>query len=187
MRGSDLKAPHIALFRGINVGGKNMLPMRDLVRISEENGYTGIETYIQSGNIVFDATPAAAARFARTVGAAIAKTHGFEPGIVVRSAEEFKRAADANPFPKAESAPKSLHLYFLASTPEKPDLPALNRIKAGNESFRLIGDIFYLHAPDGVGRSKLAAQAERLIGVAATARNWSTVTRLLEMAGQRRQ
>lgn len=182
-----MKGPHIALFRGINVGGKNMLPMKELVRIAEENGYTGVKTYIQSGNIVFEATPATAARFARTVSAAIAKTHGFEPGIVVCSAEDFRRAADANPFPKAESAPKSLHLYFLASTPQKPDLPALDRIKAESESFRLIDDVFYLHAPDGVGRSKLAAQAERLIGVAATARNWSTVTRLLEMADLPRQ
>jgi uncharacterized protein (DUF1697 family) len=98
------------------------------------------------------------------------------------SAKKLKKAADANPFPKAEAESKSVHLYFLAKTPKDPDLEALNRLKSGKESFKLMGDVFYLHAPDGIGRSKLAARAEKLIGVEATARNWNSVTKLLEMA-----
>jgi uncharacterized protein (DUF1697 family) len=99
--------------------------------------------------------------------------------------QKIKEAADANPFPKAEAESKSVHLYFLAKTPKDPDLEALNRLKSGKESFKLMDDVFYLHAPDGIGRSKLAARAEKLIGVEATARNWNTVTKLLEMAHMR--
>jgi uncharacterized protein (DUF1697 family) len=177
-----MKADYVALFRGVNVGGKNSLSMKALVRIVAEHGYTGMKTYIQSGNIVFRSTSAKAEMFARIVGDGIVAKYGFRPGIMVLSAKEIKKAVDANPFPKAGTEPKSLHLYFLADTPNDPDFEALNRLKAENESFRLIGRVFYLHAPDGVGRSKLAARAEKLIGVEATARNWNTVTKLLEMA-----
>jgi uncharacterized protein (DUF1697 family) len=176
-----MKAHYIALFRGINVGGKNRLPMKALVGILEENGYTGIQTHIQSGNVIFQSTSAKSKMFARIVGAAIADRYGFQPGIVVLSAQELKKASAANPFPKAEAESKFLHLYFLNKGPKAPDLEALNRLKSDSESFRLIGNVFYLHAPDGIGRSKLAARAEKLLGVEATARNWNTVTRLLEM------
>jgi len=99
----------------------------------------------------------------------------------VLTAEELRNAAAANPFPSATNEPKSLHLYFLAETPQNPDVQALNQLKSDNESFKLIGKVFYLHAPDGIGRSKLAARAEKLLGVQATARNWNTVAKLLEL------
>jgi uncharacterized protein (DUF1697 family) len=89
-----------------------------------------------------------------------------------------------NPFPEAESEPKTLHVYFLASSPECPDLDALEGIKGERERFVLKDEIFYLHAPDRVGRSKLAANAEKLLGVPATARNWRTVRKVMAMAKQ---
>ena len=97
---------------------------------------------------------------------------------------ELERVMARNPFPEAESDPKTLHLGFLASVPNNPDLDKLETLKSDTERFRLIDTVFYLHAPDGIGRSKLAARAERLLGVPMTDRNWRTVVKLREMANE---
>lgn len=178
---SEIASKYIALFRGINVGGKNALPMKALTGIVEAQGYTGVRSYIQSGNVVFESTQAKAETFPKDIGDAIMREYGFCPDIHIMSAKALKKAVDKNPFSMAEAEPNSLHLFFLADTPKHPDLDALQQIKTDSESFKLIGSVFYLHAPDGVGRSKLAAQAEKRLGASATARNWNTVTRLLEM------
>jgi len=172
---------YIALFRGINVGGKNKISMKSLTGLLEASGYVGVRTYIQSGNVLFQSTPSKAVNFMRDIGKAIKDNHGFHPSIIVLDVKELDKAICANPFPDAEGNPKSLHLYFLTHTPKQPDLERLNQVKSASESFQLIGNVFYLYAPDGVGRSKLAAQVEKLVGVKATARNWNTVTKLLEM------
>jgi uncharacterized protein (DUF1697 family) len=91
-----------------------------------------------------------------------------------------------NPFPRAVADPGRLHLFFLAATPKHPDLESLETLRARSERFELKGPIFYLHTPDGFGTSRLAGRAERLLGVEATARNWRTVTTLLEMAAPAR-
>jgi uncharacterized protein (DUF1697 family) len=96
--------------------------------------------------------------------------------------EDIERAIRKNPFPEAASDPQSLHAGFLASVPEKPDLEALESLTSNRERFRLIDRVFYLHAPDGIGRSKLAARAEKLLGVPMTDRNWRTVCKIQEMA-----
>ncbi len=92
------------------------------------------------------------------------------------------RSAAANPFPQAVDDPKSLHFFFLADTASNPDLDSLEKLRARSERFELIQKVFYLHAPNGIGRSKLAASAERLIGVPATARNWRSIRKIVEMA-----
>jgi uncharacterized protein (DUF1697 family) len=176
---------HIALFRGINVGGKNKLPMKDLVATLENLGCQDVATYIQSGNAVFRSEEAAGAPLAETIKAAIGEGHGFEPRVMVLGSEEMERALQSNPFPEAESEPKTLHLYFLAAPPEGPDLDTLEGLKGDRERFVLGDGVFYLHAPDGIGRSKLAASVERFLGVPATARNWRTVCKVMEMALQR--
>jgi uncharacterized protein (DUF1697 family) len=178
---SDTSSTYIALFRGINVGGKNSLPMKELVAIMEDHGCTGIRTYIQSGNVVFESSRTKVKSFTKNIGESIKATYGFKPQIMVLTAAELRNAAAANPFPEAENGPKSLHMYFLADTPQNPDIKTLNELKTDNESFNLIGQVFYLHAPDGIGRSKLAARVEKSIGVRATARNWNTITKLLEL------
>ncbi|MBA2713941.1 MAG: DUF1697 domain-containing protein [Rubrobacteraceae bacterium] len=174
-----------ALFRGINVGGNNILPMKELVATLESVGCQDVETYIQSGNTVFRSEEEDASLLSDRIRTAVEESHGFEPRVLVLGAEELERVVRSNPFPEAESEPKSLHVYFLASSPERPDLDALEGIKGDRERFVLEGDTFYLNAPDGVGRSKLAAKAEKLLGVSATARNWRTVVKLSAMARQR--
>jgi uncharacterized protein (DUF1697 family) len=147
---SDTSSRYIALFRGINVGGSNSLPMKELVAIMEGYGYTGIEAYIQSGNVVFESSRTRLKSFSKSIGESIKTNYGFKPHIMVLTAEELQNAASANPFPEAENEPKSLHLYFLADTPQNPDIKTLNELKTDNESFRLIGKVFYLHAPDAL-------------------------------------
>lgn len=173
---------YIALFRAINVGGKNMLPMKELAAVLEALGARNVNTYIQSGNVVFESPEKDAARLSSKMSQAIRKRRGFEPYILLLELEDIDRAIRKNPFPEAASDPKALHAGFLASKPEKPDLEALESLKSGSERFRLIDRVFYLHAPDGIGRSKLAARAEKLLGVPMTVRNWRTVCTIRDMA-----
>jgi uncharacterized protein (DUF1697 family) len=173
---------YIALLRGINVGGKNILPMKDLAGLLEGLGLSKVSTYLASGNVVFQSETADPAGLAEEIGAAIGDTYGFTPQILIRSVEEFRRAAAANPYPEAESEPKSLHLFFLESPPADPDLARLEAVKKASERFKLDESVFYLHAPEGIGRSKLAAGAEKALGVPATGRNWRTVSKVLVRA-----
>jgi len=95
---------------------------------------------------------------------------------------DIEKAMEQNPFPEAEAAPATLHAGFLAATPERPDMKRLESLKSDTERFRLVGRVFYLHAPDGIGRSKLAAQAEKALGVPMTDRNWKTVSTIRKIA-----
>lgn len=173
---------YIALFRGINVGGHNLLPMKALTALLESLGCRHVKTYIQSGNAVFRHAAGKAANLSNQIRTAIKARHDLEPHIVLLELPEMERAIASNPFPEAEPEPKSLHLFFLSSTPQHPDLNALESIRQGGERFFLQGKVFYLHAPDGIGRSKLAARAEKALGVPLTARNWRSACKIMEMA-----
>jgi uncharacterized protein (DUF1697 family) len=175
---------YIALFRGINVGGNNILPMQELVAQLENIGLQNVRTYIQSGNVIFQSEEKNASLLSNKIRAAIKKSHGFEPQVLLLELEEMEKAVGSNPFPEAESEPKTLHLLFLASVPKNPDYDALESIKTDRERFVLKDGVFYLHASDGIGRSKLAANAEKLLGVWVTGRNWRTVCKIMTMASQ---
>ena len=178
----DHMKTYIALFRGLNVGGSNILPMNELVTVLEKIGARNVKTYIQSGNAVFQSEETNASLLSTKISAAIEKSHGFEPRVLLLELEELEKAVESNPFPEAESEPRALHLYFLETIPENPDFDTLASIKSNRERFALEDGVFYLHAPEGIGRSKLAAKAEKLLGVSATARNWRTVCKIMEMA-----
>lgn len=173
---------YVALFRGINVGGRNSLPMQDLRDILSSLGCENVRTYIQSGNAVF-ASASAAGELAGEIKAAIDERFGFAPEVLLLSSRRLRAIAAANPFPDAESVPKHLHVSFLSQTAAEPDLDTLNSIKAPSERFVLTSEALYLHAPDGIARSKFAAKVENCLGVAATGRNWNTVSKLIELAG----
>jgi uncharacterized protein (DUF1697 family) len=172
---------YIALFRGINVGGNHMLPMKALKALLEKNGCQEVRTYIQSGNVILNSSVSDAAKLEKQLSAAVAKSHGFEPRVLLLTQAELAHAAASNPFPAAAENPKSVHLFFLDGVPTKPDLKTLEALKAKTESFALKGRVLYLHTPDGLGRSRMLARMEKCLGVQATARNWRTVTTLLEM------
>jgi uncharacterized protein (DUF1697 family) len=174
----------IALLRGINVGGRNTLPMKELVAILEGVGARNIKTYMQSGNAVFHSAERNLSELSKTLASEIKKRRGFEPHVLILGRDALKKAIERNPFPEAEDDPNGLHVGFLSSTPARPDLNKLESLQKESERFSLIGSVFYLHAPEGVGRSKLAARSERLLGVPMTDRNWRTVCRIWEMASE---
>ena len=173
---------YIALLRGI--GGKNTLPMKGFVELLEALGLSHVRTYIQSGNAIFRSERIGLSELSENIKMAIEKKYGFAPHVIVLTAEELREAAASNPYREAESEPKTLHLTFLASTPKSPDLTGLERIQRANEQFTLKGKVFYFHAPDGVGKSRLFARIEKSLGVPGTARNWRTVCKINEMADQ---
>ncbi len=170
---------YVALFRGINVGGKNILPMKDLVGILEGLGCEKVKTYIQSGNAVFQLKGNITKKIAEEISSKILKSHGFKPKVLLVEVRELEDAINNNPFKSMEG--KSLHFFFLASPPAKPNLDELANVKSISEEFKLDKNIFYLYAPEGIGRSKLAARVEQALGVPVTARNWNTVSNLIAM------
>jgi len=171
----------IALFRGINVGGNNILPMAELKSDLESLKLKNVRTYIQSGNVVFDSTAKSAPSLSKRIAAHIEQQHGFRPQIFILKREDLLAAIESNPYPEAISDPKTLHFSFLAEPATNADTMALDDAKAPSERYRITNGVFYLHAPDGIGRSKLAANAERHLGVAMTARNYRTVEKLWSM------
>lgn len=171
---------YIALFRGINVGGRNLVSMQELVAIMEECGNENIQTCIQSGNVVFSGKSKSSDRIVNL----IAERKGFRPELLVMDVEEFEQAIKNNPFESAEG--KTCHFSFCRNRPETVDENRLNELKSETECFALVGQVFYLHAPDGIGRSRLAANVERCLGVSTTSRNLNTINRLEKMLHERK-
>jgi uncharacterized protein (DUF1697 family) len=172
----------IALFRGINVGGHNILPMKELASVLESIGLLCVRTYIQSGNVVFQSNTTDVQKLSNAISTAVATSHGFSPRVLLLLAQALREAIASNPFPDGVAEPKTLHLFFLASSPANPKVEHLASLRAVREEFRLIDKVLYLHAPDGIGRSKLAANVEKAMGVPATARNWRSALKILSMA-----
>ncbi|MBZ0129317.1 MAG: DUF1697 domain-containing protein [Rhodobacteraceae bacterium] len=166
----------IGLFRGLNVGGHNVLPMADLREVLAGLGARDVRTYIQSGNAAWQGALAEG-----DIADAVARARGFRPEVLVLPLESYAPVVEANPFPEAEADPKSLHLYFLAS-PSVVDEAVLEAAKGEGERFVLTERALYLHTPKYLSGSKLAPKLERLLGVAATARNWTSAVKILEMA-----
>ncbi|HTW67775.1 MAG TPA: DUF1697 domain-containing protein [Bryobacteraceae bacterium] len=172
---------HLALLRGINVGGKNPLPMKDLVRMFADAGCANVRTYIQSGNVIFDAPPRAP-QAAALVSAAIQKRFGYRIPVVLRTAEQLRKAIDRNPFLNAAADLKPLHVYFLAGAPDAKAIAALDPARSAPDAFQLVGQEIYLHLPNGMARTKLTnAYFDSKLSTTCTARNWATVLKLAEM------
>lgn len=175
---------YIALFRGINLGGKNSLPTKEIVAALEDIGAKRVRTYIQSGNAVFQSEEKNSLQLSRQLTSTIKNRLGFEPQVLILGLEALDRAIAKNPFQDAEADPSNLHLGFLASAPKNPDLEKLNSLRKKSERFYLTDEVLYLYAPDGVGRSKLAANSEKLLGVPMTDRNWRTISKIKDMASE---
>ena len=178
---------HVALLRGINVGGKGKLPMKELVAIFKAAGASAVETYIQSGNVVFEAAEPEGCVAAVT--AEVARIYGYPGRIVLRSAEELKQAFRSNPFAGSGLTPTGsqsdpLHVYFLADLPAKPAIQALDPDRSPGDSFVVKEREIYLHLPQGMARTKLTnVYFDAKLKTVSTARNWKTVAKLVEMCG----
>jgi uncharacterized protein (DUF1697 family) len=166
---------YIALFRGINVGGKNKVVMKELVSVMENNGFEQVKTYIQSGNVVF----VSAEEQLGNIAPLMEEHFGFTPAVLIMSPADLQVALENNPFPNADG--KACHFYFCDKNIETVDKDKVEALKTETEDYAIIGNLFYLHAPEGVGRSKLAAGVEKCIGLPVTARNLNTVRKLEQM------
>lgn len=166
---------YILLFRGINVGGKNGLLMKDLKALLEGEGCMNVKTYIQSGNVVLQS----ATKPTDSIAHAIEAKFGFRPAVVVLEVSALLNAVKRNPFEPIDG--KGVHYYF-PLTKFAPDVDRLEGLAAATEKYAVIDDVFYLYAPDGIGRSKLVAKIGTCLGVPVTGRNSNTINKLLAMS-----
>ncbi|RWB52287.1 MAG: DUF1697 domain-containing protein [Mesorhizobium sp.] len=181
---NDKGAIFVALFSGINVGGNRIVKMAELKSFFEDLGFTGVATYVQSGNVVFRAKKVDAAALTNELEAAFEKKWGFNSRIMVRDAGWFERLVKDNPYPEVAGEPTKLHAYVLEREPTAEETKRLAEKCTGPERFEIKGDVLYLHAPDGVGKSVFANLIPRTLKVPSTARNWRSVLALLDMAGK---
>jgi uncharacterized protein (DUF1697 family) len=191
-----MAATHVALLRGINLGGRNKVAMADLRALVTELGHADVSTYIQSGNVLFSAPgDAEAAALALAMTEAIAAKLGVMAPVVVLTRGELAELVAANPFPD-EPDPRRVHAVVL-SEPPGPELTARldaavaqSAAKGFRDEIRVVDRTLYLHTPEGYGRSDLAAALMRIVsspkaGTTGTARNWATMTKLLALCGDR--
>ncbi|SEC86481.1 Uncharacterized conserved protein, DUF1697 family [Tenacibaculum sp. MAR_2009_124] len=167
---------YIVILRGINVSGKNKLPMKDLKQLLEKLNYKDVITYIQSGNVLLK-TEETRDKVAININNAIKKEFDYEVPILVRTIEEWKEAIEKNPYRKA--AEKQQYFTFLAATPKEN----LIEVNAKDDEFEIIKDVVYVNAVGGYGKTKLSnGFFEKKLGVTATTRNLKTTLKLLELA-----
>jgi uncharacterized protein (DUF1697 family) len=173
----------IALLRGINVVGRNQIRMETLREICASLKVHRPQTYIQSGNLVFGAPETDPAKLAVRIESAIEKRCGFRPHVMMRTAAEMREVAARNPFASRKNIELArLAVYFLAEAPAVEIAQKVRAINVGPEEIHPIGRELYIYFPDGMGKSKLPPVLERTLKMPATARNWNTVNKLLEMA-----
>lgn len=176
----------IALLRGINVGGRNRLPMAELRSLAVELGWADPRTYIQSGNLVFEAA-APPSRLEDELETAIEGRFGLEIPVMVRTAADWSGYLAGNPFPEASEREPNLVMLVLSRNPPADDaLEGLRERAASGERVQRAGDVVWIHYGGGVGRSKLSpGLLDRFVGSPVTTRNWRTVLELADLAEPR--
>jgi uncharacterized protein (DUF1697 family) len=178
---------YISLIRGINVGGHKTVKMDELRKIVETLGFDRVRTYVQSGNLVFQAPKQSTASVSKKIEAVILRKFGHEVSVITKTPEELQAAIERNPFLKNKAiAAERLYVTFLSSCPEPVNVKKLDAISSGDDEYRWQDDVLYFHLPNGAGKSKLVtAPFEKWCSVRATTRNWRTVNNLHQMATER--
>ena len=174
----------IVLLRGVNLAGRNKVAMPQLREALEESGFEDVSTYVQSGNVVLS-SKAGPKRVGTDVERLIADRFGLDIKVVVRTRAELAAVVERNPLGKVATNPKLYQVTFLEKSPAADLVRKLEATAAGKEQVLHVGRELYAWHPDGSGRSKLAAlMSGKGLGVTATARNWTTVTKLLALADE---
>ena len=175
---------YVSLLRGINVSGKNRIPMTDLRALYARHGHTDVVTYVQSGNVVSRAGTRSARAVERSLAAAIVADLGLDVAVLVRTPTELRRVLEHNPFVVRGADPTKLHVTFLATEASRAVTAALDGNEFEPDRFRVQGREIFVSCPGGYGRTVINnAWFERKLGVTATTRNWNTVSKLVELAG----
>jgi uncharacterized protein (DUF1697 family) len=167
---------YVGLLRGVNVGGKNKMPMGELRVLLERLGYSDVRTFIQSGNVRFKSKQIPTSSF---LEAAIAERFATSTHVVLRTSSELETVLRHNPFPIDDDA--RVYVGFMAEKPSAAIVDALDHDRFGAESFALVGAETYLYLPFGMGPSKLPSYFDRQLKIPTTVRNWNTVTKLIEL------
>ena len=172
---------YISLLRGINVSGQKKIRMEELKELYESLGYSSVTTYIQSGNVVFDACGRG---LDGQIEASIKNHFGYSVPVLVRGKEEFRTILDNNPFINDRNEDiSSLHVVFLSQQPDPAVLEKLAQVESGADEYYVKGSEIYLYCPNGYGRTKLSNTViEKKLQLKATTRNWKTVNKLYEIA-----
>lgn len=174
---------YAALLRGINVGGRAKVAMSELRQLFVDLGYADAKTYIQSGNVVFEASLRSPARAATEISARIEKDLGVRCSVLLRTRQELAIVLAGNPYLGAGADLSALYVTFLDVEPDAGQAKRLVVPPGETAEFTLAGRELYLHYPDGYGRTKLSnTYIEKRLGVVATTRNWNTVNKLHELA-----
>jgi uncharacterized protein (DUF1697 family) len=172
---------YAALLRGINVGGKNMLPMKDLIAMFEKAGCTAVASYIQSGNVVFAAKPAVAETIAAVIAKAIENKFKITVPVVVRSSAEIAAVASNNPFLRAGVDVERLHVVFLKDRPSAEMAKILDPNRSPGDSFEVRGADIFLSITSAAKTKLTNAYLDSKLKTVSTGRNWRTVLKLREM------
>lgn len=175
---------YVAFLRGINIGGKTALPMGELISIFQSFDVENVQTYIRSGNVVFQSKNKLESCFSEKISKAIENYKNFRPTAFILSSTKLNKAIKANPFNDING--KYIHFYFIKEEPENNDFNQLHAVKSPTEDFRCIGSVFYLHTPDGFENSKIARKVEKIINLPMTARNLNTVSKVQELVNNYR-
>jgi uncharacterized protein (DUF1697 family) len=179
-----MKVTHLALLRGINVGGKNSLPMKDLTQMFSDAGCSNVRTYIQSGNVIFE-TPSSAPKIAAAITVKIEKRFGYRVPMILRTSEQLLKTIRENPFLATGADAKWLHVYFLADPPNAGAIAGLDPARSAPDAFDVRGQEIFLHLPNGMARTKLTnAYFDSKLSTTCTARNWATVLKLAAMMAE---
>ncbi len=177
-----MSATYVALLRGINVGGKNKLPMNDLLDLFVQAGCRDAQAYIQSGNVIFRADPEVVASLPGVISARIAERFGYRVPVLLRTDEEISDVIRHNPFIAAGAAEETLHVLFLADRPDAAGVDGLDPDRSPPDAFIVRGQEIYLRLPNGAGRTKLTnAYFDTKLATISTGRNWRTVTTLFAL------
>jgi uncharacterized protein (DUF1697 family) len=170
---------HLALLRGVNVGGKNRLSMAELVRVFADAGCVDVSTYIQSGNVLFRAPTATIAQLPDALSARIRTRFALDVPVILRSRTEFDDVVAANPFLAGGADPATLYVGFLGGRPTASRLATLDGDRSPPDEFRVVGREIHLRLPNGAARTKLTnAYFDRALATVSTFRNWRTVVEL---------
>ncbi|MBX6356512.1 MAG: DUF1697 domain-containing protein [Micromonosporaceae bacterium] len=174
---------YAALLRGVNLGSHGRVSMADLGRLFMDLGLEQVSTYLQSGNVIFAGPATGAPSLAAHLQQRIAKDLGLDTVVILRSRDELGKIVGGNPYVDRTDDPTKLVVTFLAEPSPEPE--RLTAPAGETAEFTLAGQEVYLYCPDGYGRTKLSnAFLERRLRVAATTRNWRTVTKLHELTSQ---
>ena len=170
---------YVALLRGVNVGGRNKLPMKDLAAMFSAAGCSDVVTFIQSGNVVFTAPKKLLKTLSAQIAAKIAESFGHKVPVILRSACEVEQTLRNNPFPNAQD--KMLAVAFLADSPAAEAVARLDPNRSPGDQFHVIGREVYMHLLNGFADTKLTnAWLDSKLSTVSTARNWTTVNKLCE-------